>query len=363
MASEDPWKPGSFTKNFSWGESDNGLVQLYENIRIGFAGVLADVPRDLYRERVRGARRPEHVPPNFFLFNKSINGTDHIVVDELVFQALKSDHSPRFDKLALFALHFSRVGKWRRQKRGQRYPARWAQQYIKDRLATAFEWNADLINARDIEAFITGDSRYEAEGAKKVSTNLNYLYSIGRIGEMATTRVERWWVDALFLALDRQIEDRLLDGAEVREGQYASLLLSSEFLDVTGPRSFEKELAVKHVTRLFTACGGRQRFEEDRVRELVARLHREGEIGMANDDRPRGAVYPTNPKILKSIPWACAPLAHAAGFLVLDPEQMAAFDDEAFVRQRTETALASLREDGITPAMTAAEVEEMAREK
>lgn len=31
---------------------------------------------------------------------------------------------------------------------------------------------------------------------------------IGHLSDFAGKRVERWWVDALFLALDRLIEDR-----------------------------------------------------------------------------------------------------------------------------------------------------------
>lgn len=84
---------------------------------------------------------------------------------------------------------------------------------------------------------------------------------------------------------------------------------------------------------------------------------------MANDDRPRGAVHPTNPQILKSIPWACAPLAHAAGFVVLDPEQMASFDADAFVRERQRAALATLREEGVVPQMSAEDVLKITRGK
>ncbi len=34
-ASED-WKPGSFTKNFTWGPVGDGLLRLHESIRLGF---------------------------------------------------------------------------------------------------------------------------------------------------------------------------------------------------------------------------------------------------------------------------------------------------------------------------------------
>lgn len=352
MASE-AWKPGSFTKNFSWGEETKGLSQLYENIRLGFADRLEDVPRETYRKRVRKAGRPDYIPINFFLFNRPGRKTDYLVVDELVFQALTSEHSPRFDMLALFAFNFSYVGKWAGQRGGQRRPALWALHYVKERVAGTFDWDAEQVSADDIEDFVLSDERYEAKGARKLSTNLNYLYRKGRLSGIAEERVARWWVDAVFLALDRLIEDRSLDGYDTRESQFSSLLASSDFPDISGPRSAEKDLAARHLCRLYAACGGRDRFFEDEVRKLIAALRRNSETQVPNDARPRGAVHPTNPRILKSIPWICAPLAMAAGYQVLDPEQLADFDPKAFIRDHTRAALAALREEGVTPDIRA----------
>ncbi len=60
-AGEQDWKPGSFTKNFSWGPPANGLLQLYESIRIGFDLIMEDVPRDLFRERVSQYGHSEYI--------------------------------------------------------------------------------------------------------------------------------------------------------------------------------------------------------------------------------------------------------------------------------------------------------------
>jgi hypothetical protein len=81
------------------------------------------------------------------------------------------------------------------------------------------------------------------------------------------------------------------------------------------------------------------------------------------DPAPRGAVHPTNPRILKSIPRACAMLATYAGFDVISALAMEEFDAEAFIRERTQAALASLREQGIEPTMTAEEVLRLTRER
>jgi len=357
------WRPGSFTKNFSWGEKANGLLQLHESIRLGFAEDVRDVPRDQFRRRVLDSGRPDYIPINFFLFNKSVNGEDYLVADELVFQAVTSEHSPRFDKLALFAFNFSFVGKWSGATSYQRRPALWAYHYIKDRVAAQLHWNTGAVSADDIEGFVARDPRYTARTARKLSTNLNYLYLIGRLSEFAEQRVERWWVDALFLALDRLIEDRRLDGLETPEAQYGALLSDSGFQTISGRRSLEKDLATRHLLTLYIECGGRDRFSDDHVRERTALKLPDLEWFVANDFRPKGAVHPTNPGILKSIPRACAMLARYAGFDVIDAEELAAFDPEEYIHRQTKRALERLRDQNVTPTMSAEELMKITRDK
>ena len=210
MAAEE-WKPGSFTKNFSWGERANGLLKLYEIIKLGFDDKVEDVPRDDFRRRVKKAGRPDYIPLNFFLFNTVRGGRDFLVADELVFQAITGSHSSRFDKLALFAFNFSYVGRWKGATPDQRRPALWANHYVIDQVASEYKWNTSHISANGIERYVQSDPRYKAKTARKLVTNLNYLYTVGKLTEFASSAVERWWVDALFLALDRLIEDRKLN--------------------------------------------------------------------------------------------------------------------------------------------------------
>ena len=124
--SREPWRPGSFTKNFSWGPPSGGLRQLHESIRVGFDGELKDVPRKIFRNRLTTSGRIDYIPANFFLYNKVVDGVDYIIVDELVFQALEVDHSRRFDRLALTAFNLSNVGRWQGAASYQKYPALWA---------------------------------------------------------------------------------------------------------------------------------------------------------------------------------------------------------------------------------------------
>jgi hypothetical protein len=363
MSNAEEWRPGSFTKNFSWGQQRAGLFQLYETIKLGFADTMDDVRREQFRQRVTRANRPDYIPINFFLFNKIIDGVDYIVADELVFQALTTDHSPRFDKLALFAFNFSFVGKWKGASPYQRRPALWAYHYIKDRVAEQFHWDTASISANDIEKFVVADPRYRAQTARKLATNLNYLYGIGRLSEYSDRRVERWWVDALFLALDRLIEDRRLDGFETSSQEYGQLLTQSGFQTIGGQSSLEKDLARRHLLALYVACGGRNRFSDEAVKEQTKLELPDAEWLEANDPRPQGAVHVTNPRILKNIPRVCAMLARYAGFEIIDADELASFDPEDFIRKHTKIALQRLQADKIIPTMSAEELTKLTREK
>lgn len=363
MPEAEDWRPGTFTKNFSWGGSNEGLRQLHEIIRTGFDNTMQDVPRALFRERVAGTHRPDYIAINFFLFNKISRGRDYIIADELVFQALNFPHSPDFDKLGLFAFNFSLVGKWKGAESFQSRPALWAQHYVADRVAQQFNWDTSRVSANDIQAFVGDDPRYHGATSRKLATNLNYLYLIGRLSELDETRVQRWWTSALFLALDRLIEDRLLRQEEASASQYLSMLDRSRFHFVSGRRSVEKDLATKHLLRLYEACGGRSRFTESeakaRQKVLLPDLH-----WFANRAEPVAAIHPTNHRITKVISRACAMLAfYLAGFISLDLDELDKTDVDEFIRSRTKEALERLRTAGVSPTMSAEELMKLTRTK
>jgi hypothetical protein len=361
MAQAEEWRPGSFTKNFSWGDSREGLRQLHQIIRSGFNDTMEDVPRALFRERVAQIQRPDYIAINFFLFNKVHQGEDYIIADELVFQALNFPHSADFDKLGLFAFNFSLVGKWKGASSFQSRPALWAQHYVADSVAQEFNWNTHRVSADDIQAFVRNDPRYHGETSRKLATNLNYLYLIGRLSELNEATVQRWWTSALFLALDRLIEDRASRKEEASASQYLSMLDRSRFHFISGRRSVEKDLATKHLLRLYDACGGRIRFTEAEVKArqkiLLPDLR-----WFANREEPVGAVHPTNYRIVKIIPRACVMLAlYGAGFISLDLDELDSMDIDDFIRSRTKEALEKLRSAGVSPTMSAEELMSLTR--
>ena len=298
---------------------------------------------------------------NFFLFNQIIDGIDYIVFDELVFQALTANHTVRFDCLAMFAFLFSHAGVWRSARRGQRYPAPWATQYVLERVVRDFKWNTVNINADDIEKFVASAPEYTGETARKLSTNLSFLFKHGNLADFATKKVSRWWVDAVFLALDRSIEDRRIDNIAVSESNYLRYLDQDNFRAVSGQSSVEKDLAVRHVIALYAACGGLDRFSKDAVMERHA--IRLGDLYQANDPGPIGALHPTNPRIIKSIPRVCAMLAKHVGFETIEMDDLDSFSSEEFVKKQTESALKKLQAEGVKPNMTADELMRITRDK
>lgn len=360
---EQEWRPGSFTKNFGWGDHAEGMSQLRTSIKHGFAGLMEDVPREVFRMRLKKASQIDYIPMNFFLFNKRQNGVDYLIADELVFQALSFNPSPIFDKLALFAFNFSYAGKWNGAREYQRRPALWAFHYIRDRVAGTLNWDTSDVDADDIQAFVSIDRRYTGGGSRKLATNLSYLYSLGRLRDFSKQGVEAWWADALFLALDRLIEDRSLDGLRTMREQYGTLLSASGFHAISGRRGLEKDLATSHLVALYAACGSRDRFSEEHVKEWSKQIFPDQEPCPPNDPRPQGAVHPTNPHILKTVPRACAPLAQHAGFQLINADELAEFHLEAFVEDQVSKALITLKEQNVVPAMTAQELMDITREK
>src|SRR5688572_469325 len=92
-----PWKIGSFTKNFRWGEYPNTLRQLHIAINAGFSNTLKPVKRSIFRKRIADLGLIDLIPANFFVFNQIIDAESYVVVDELVYQAIKFPHSRQFD--------------------------------------------------------------------------------------------------------------------------------------------------------------------------------------------------------------------------------------------------------------------------
>jgi hypothetical protein len=349
MASAD-WYPGSFTKNFSWG-NDN-LKRLYDFIRIGFADEIVDTPRLLFRQRVSNIKAPDYIPLNFFLLNQTVDNIDYVLVDELVYFALTSRHSADFDKLALLLFNLSIVGSWKGAKPFQARPSLWAHYYIRERIIGELDWSTNLATADDIDRYIANDVRYKGETSRKLSTNLAYLFKLGRLREFEKRGVERWWISALFGSLDRIILLRSLRNQNVDERYLTDYLVESGFFELAGRRSIEKDLTAKHFVTLYFHCGGRDRFDEGKTQVRQTRtIHQINEQALGLD--PIGVFHPSNVKARSAVPRACSLLArYAADFATFELSESGDDSLVDYISHRTDQALAELHNSGIKPKLS-----------
>ena len=360
LKSDAQWRPGSFTKNYAWGQPKEGLRRLHEAIRVGFNNDIVPVSRNLFRSRISGLGRPDFIPLNFFLLNAIQDGESVILVDELVYQALTRPHDADFDSLALLAFNNSFVGTWVTAEGWQRYPAVWAFHYITERLALQLRWDTDKVDADDIEEFVSKDPRYQGATSRKLATNLAYMYKVGGIAQLSASSVDENWANAVFLALDRLSAESSDFDAQATMEDLLGMLRLTRFDRLSGIDSFDRQLALEPLCRLYSACGGLSRWTVERVHERQHILipHVNQYLG---SNQPWAVVDPLDPSLIKAIPQACAMLArYFAKFEdVGDP---AKFDVISFVKDRTQNALYHLRALHINPRMSAEDLLKLTRD-
>lgn len=349
--SED-WHPGSFTKNFGWGRDGRGLAELHRAIRIGFGEARNDVARSEFRERLEAQKVNFFIPANFFLFNYSNDAGDWIAFDELVFQAVSFDHSSHFDRLALFAFNISLAGSWQGARHYQRRPALWSNRYIVERLADAHKWDVTKVNADDIQSFLERDTRYKAQTSRKLSTNLIFLYQVGGLSSMVADTIEKWWMNASFLAADRLCRlqyARRLTTSSIREA-----LNEFDFTPLAGGKNVEKTYALGRLLEMYVSVGGPARFE--RSVEAIS-------SGSTNDPRPYGLVDKKLPRAPKSLPAGVVNTMEwlDASYELLDHDELQVFDVDMFVREASLRALSNIHERGIKPTMSSSDLMSLMR--
>jgi hypothetical protein len=358
--SKREWYPGSFTKNFSWGPSKNGLRALYESIRVGFDNKFEDVERDIFVQRISTIGRPFQIPTNFFLFNEIRDGKSYLVADELVFQAIEFEYSDGFDKLALIAFLLSLAGRWKGAYIYQRWPSLWAKFFVIDKVAEQ-GWNGVNFDADVIQSYIAKDPRYTAKTSRKVATNLNHMLDCVKLPSLDSKRVEQWWVSSIFLVLDRVIRDRLIDGIVTTDSDLNDALIMSKFGSLSGPRSLEKELATPHIIELYRICGREKRFDPETVQHLTGRIS--NSAYRPNQIEPVGAAHPSNYRIKQLLPRMCALLAMYAGFVTFEIEETEELSSKGFIQKKLAEVLEKLKEFGIRPTMSVAELMKITRDK
>lgn len=255
-------RPGSFSKNFGW-NARPGLQLLHEVINSVFLDDLQPVRRDHARRIISDNFNGDPlVPLNFFFYNKRIGDEDFIVPDQLVLQALAEDHNESFDYLAISALNFSRVGKWRGARAFQSHPAPWARSFIVDVLYEGDRWNPDKVQADTIENFLDQHLVHRGDNTRKFATNLNFLYRHSGILSLRSSENEAWWGAALFLFLDRATMDGEITATDQIE-DILQFLDDERFWALTAVERGRAHFAARSIIEEYLALGGLQRLEVD----------------------------------------------------------------------------------------------------
>ncbi|WP_147126099.1 HNH endonuclease [Shimia ponticola] len=219
--------------------------------------VLRDTARKIIAQKADG---DPLVPLNFFFYNLVERGDSYVVPDQLVLEALARDHDQSFDRLAMCALNFSRVGAWDRARPYQSHPAPWARRFVIEEVWNGFSWDTSKITSDKIEEFFaSGAMDYGAASPRKFATNLHFLYQQSSLLGLTNSEREDWWSSALFLFLDRCIFDReislkmsaqdilsfvetedfwALTAADPALAPYAAFSVIEEYLDLGGPARF-----------------------------------------------------------------------------------------------------------------------------
>lgn len=206
------YTPGSFTKNFSWHRS---YRPLYTAVAKGFSSRRQPVSRDHWRAHsgIKDSNR-QLIPMNFFLYSLPGKSDDFLLVDQFVKFALTSPYSAEFARLALFAFHIAKSGKWKHSQWHDGRVAGWANDLIREVSSKEGVWPTHSFQEKSLTKFIENRIDGEAVTHRKIFTNYRYmLESAGVLNDgrlQAENLRERWLLDAVQLFWDRQIFDNAL---------------------------------------------------------------------------------------------------------------------------------------------------------
>jgi hypothetical protein len=263
------YAPGSFTKNFGWNLEPPGLNRLHVIIRAGFGGAAIPVRRDTFRRQcgLTDANR-QLIPINFFLHNTVVNGTNYVTADELVRHAINNPHSSRFDQLALFAMHLSRMGT-RVGVAGDPKGAAFTNDFVRSRLWHGGGWQSTRLTEADVERAF--DASVIAAGADTVHKCMtNYLYMMEMTGlkgqrtPFINTHVDEWVGPGLFIAFDRYSIDRTATGA-LTQAELLSMVGSEELYKLMGTTPAYLDAVAPVFADEYIALGGMNRVSSPAV--------------------------------------------------------------------------------------------------
>lgn len=136
---------------------------------------------------------------------------------------------------------------------------------------------------------------YVAEGARKLATNLNFVYQLAELSSVRSSRLSIWWGAALFLALDRITSDRQLDLKGVSADRLLEMLSEERFFELTAISPVEGQAAASDLISLYREAGGRDRFFGSHplspsAAVLSTKVSRPGELRFLDEEKARRPV-------------------------------------------------------------------------
>lgn len=151
---------------------------------------------------------------NFFLYSLPGVADDFLLVDQFVKFALDSSYNAQFSRLALFAFHIAKSGKWKNSQWHDGRVAGWANDLIREVASEKGAWPAHAFREKFLTEFIENRIEGEAVTQRKIFTNYRYMLESAEVlsdGKLQPENLrERWLLDAVQLFWDRQIFDSAL---------------------------------------------------------------------------------------------------------------------------------------------------------
>lgn len=238
------------------------MQKLHTTIQKGFRGVLTPISRDVFRSEAGVDSDIVLIPINFFLHNRD----GKMSVDELVFQAIKCDHSLQFDRLSLFALNLSRVRSEHDQENDKEIvarPAMWANEFVREQLWSQGKWLANALQDDPLDQFLSERMAAKEKVRRKCKTNYRHIFELcGYLPSelsIINSGAEQWIPSALFLAWDRHI----LDGGNDDKSSLLELIESDELFKLLGVSHSYALAQANPLADLYISAGRLNRFDEN----------------------------------------------------------------------------------------------------
>ena len=213
---------------------------------------------------------------NLFLHNRR----GQLSIDEFVCRAIKHDHSPVFDHLALFVLHLNQCGVGE-TKSG---PATWANEFVRDRLWSNGSWQASALSDEALDRFLL--ARIDAQEEARVQCRNNYrrLFELCNLlpSSLPTidSAIEHWLDPALFIVWDRHILDTGVNSTK----RLLEVIDRDQIHKLVGTERDHILARAHHLVSIYEDIGALDRFESDAAAPSRSALHAYDSILESGED-------------------------------------------------------------------------------